>query len=76
MREEIADLERRLEHLRRVVLDRKRNERQIAGALVNAIHAHGPITIANRASAAKRIESALREEMKRRANGELTGSGR
>lgn len=40
-------------------------EREIAGALKQTIDAHGPITIENRSSAAKRIASAIREAIKR-----------
>jgi hypothetical protein len=55
------------------MFDRARNEKLIAAALLNAIHAHGPVSAANRASAAKRIESALRDDFKRRAATALTG---
>lgn len=36
-------------------------ERQVAGALKCAIDAHGPITVDNRASAAKRIVHLLKQ---------------
>ena len=68
----IEELEQRLERLRKLFLDRPRNEKLIAAALLDSGHNHGAITAANRSSAAKRIESALREDFKRRAEGELT----
>ena len=46
-------------------------EREIAGALASAIDAHGPVTRENRAPAAKRVVSALRN-LHRAARKELT----
>jgi len=40
--------------------DRSRVEREIAGALKNAINSHGAITLSNRCSAAKRVYYALK----------------
>jgi len=36
-------------------------ERAVVGALKSAICAHGPITVGNRASAAKRVYAALKQ---------------
>jgi hypothetical protein len=51
--------------------DRSLIERTIAGALKSAIDAHGPITIENRASAAKRVYSALKQIANERALSDL-----
>ena len=40
--------------------DRPRIEKIIAGALADAIHAHGPIDLDNHASAAKRVYGQLK----------------
>lgn len=51
--------------------DRSLIERLIAGALKCAIDSHGPITIENRASAAKRIYGMLKVLARECANGSV-----
>lgn len=52
------------------ISDRSKLESAICGALAAAIHAHGPITMSNRASAAKRIYGLLKQQAKDQKNSE------